>query len=102
MTANAAGPVFAIYLLSLSLPKENFIGTAAWIFLILNTCKVPFSWDLGFIRRETLVFNAVMIPALIIGSLVGATTVKYVKNNMFSVMVKVFAILAAGYLISGA
>ncbi|OGV37120.1 MAG: hypothetical protein A2X48_04735 [Lentisphaerae bacterium GWF2_49_21] len=99
MTANAAGPVFAIYLLSLGLPKENFIGTTAWIFFILNTSKVLFSWELGFITEETLVFNAGMIPALIIGSLVGVKTVKYIKNNTFSILVKIFAILAAGYLI---
>ena len=99
MTANAAGPVFAIYLLALSLPKENFIGTTAWIFLILNTSKVPFSWELGFITRDTLLFNAEMIPALVIGSLIGVKTVKYIKNNTFSMLVKVFAILAAGYLI---
>ncbi len=99
MTANAAGPVFAIYLLSLSLPKDNFIGTTAWIFFILNTSKVPFSWELGFITKETLIFNAEMIPALIIGSLIGVKTVKYINNNTFSMLVKVFAILAAGYLI---
>ncbi|HCE45292.1 MAG TPA: hypothetical protein DET40_17265 [Lentisphaeria bacterium] len=99
MTANAAGPVFAIYLLSLSLPKDNFIGTTAWIFLILNTSKVPFSWELGFITQETLIFNAEMIPALVLGSMVGVKTVKYIKNNTFSMLVKIFAVLAAGYLI---
>jgi len=31
--------------------------------------------------------------------LIGVKTVKYIKNNTFSMLVKVFAILAAGYLI---
>lgn len=101
MTANAAGPVWAIYLLSIGLPKNNFIGTTAWIFLILNSSKVPFSWDLGFITKDTLIFNAEMIPAVIIGSFVGVKTVKYINNKTFSLFVKIFAGIAAGYLIFG-
>ena len=30
MIGNVAGPVFAIYLLAMHLPKNNFIGTGAW------------------------------------------------------------------------
>jgi uncharacterized membrane protein YfcA len=101
MTANAAGPVWAIYLLAIGLPKNNFIGTTAWIFLILNTSKVPFSWDLGFITRETLIFNLEMLPAVIFGSFVGVKTVKYINNQTFSLIVKIFAALAAGYLMFG-
>ena len=101
MTANAAGPVWAIYLLAIGLPKNNFIGTTAWIFLILNTSKVPFSWDLGFITRETLIFNLEMLPAVVLGSFVGVKTVKYINNQTFSLFVKIFAALAAGYLIFG-
>ena len=101
MTANAAGPVFAIYLLAIGLPKNNFIGTTAWIFLILNSSKVPFSWNLGFITGDTLVFNALMLPAVILGSYIGVKTVKYINNETFSLFVKIFAALAAAYLIFG-
>jgi uncharacterized membrane protein YfcA len=101
MTANAAGPIWAIYLLAIGLPKNNFIGTVAWIFLILNTSKIPFSWDLGFITRDTLIFNLEMIPAVILGSFIGVKTVKYINNQTFSLFVKVFAALAAVYLMFG-
>jgi uncharacterized membrane protein YfcA len=101
MTANAAGPIWAIYLLALGLPKNNFIGTTSWIFLILNTSKLPFSWDLGFISRATLIFNAEMIPAVIIGSFIGVKTVKYIDNKTFSIFVKLFALIAAIHLIFG-
>ena len=33
MIGNAAGPVMAIYLLSVKLPKYAFVGTSAWFFL---------------------------------------------------------------------
>jgi hypothetical protein len=43
MLANAAGPVFAIYLIAVGLPKMEFVGTSAWFFFIINLFKVPFS-----------------------------------------------------------
>lgn len=33
MIGNAAGPVMALYLLSMRLPKNSYIGTGAWYFL---------------------------------------------------------------------
>ena len=39
--ANAAMPVMSIYLVSQDFDKRQFIGTAAWFFLILNLRKVP-------------------------------------------------------------
>ena len=35
MMANAAGPVMAVYLLAMRLPKTQFVGTAAWFFFII-------------------------------------------------------------------
>ena len=58
MLANAAGPVMALYLLAVSLPKAEFIGTSAWFFLLINLFKLPFSAQLGLITSKTLVFNA--------------------------------------------
>ena len=36
---NAAGPVMSVYLISRGLPKEQFMGTWAWFFLIVNLAK---------------------------------------------------------------
>ena len=36
MIGNAAGPVMAIYLLSVKMPKYSFVGTNAWFFLVIN------------------------------------------------------------------
>src|SRR5207244_220727 len=41
MVANAAGPVMNVYLLSKRLPKEQFIATGAWFFLVINLSKLP-------------------------------------------------------------
>ena len=95
MTANAAGPVFLIYLLALQLPKEGFLGTSGWLYLILNTCKLPFSYDLGFISPASLVFDLQMVPAIASGALIGILSVKRMSERSFSRIVKVLAGAAA-------
>lgn len=34
MIGNAAGPIFAVYLLAVNLDKKHYLGTTAWFFLI--------------------------------------------------------------------
>ncbi len=41
MIGNSAGPVFTLYFLTMRLPKKEFIGTGAWLYLIINTGKLP-------------------------------------------------------------
>jgi uncharacterized membrane protein YfcA len=48
MAGNAASPILSVYLLSMNLPKEVFIGTGAVFFLVINLLKMPvhlFVWD---------------------------------------------------------
>ncbi|HEY1200816.1 MAG TPA: sulfite exporter TauE/SafE family protein [Niastella sp.] len=42
MLGNLAGAFSNIYFLAMRLPKNDFIGTGAWIFLIINLFKLPF------------------------------------------------------------
>ncbi len=95
MTANAAGPVFAIYLLALELPKENFIGSTARIFFILNLVKIPFSAQLGLITPGTLSFNAILLPFLLAGAYAGFKTAKIIPQRTFNSIVKLLALAAA-------
>src|SRR4029453_7560670 len=39
--ANAAGPVMSMYLMTKQLPKEQFVATGAWFFLVVNIAKLP-------------------------------------------------------------
>ncbi|HLG39859.1 MAG TPA: sulfite exporter TauE/SafE family protein, partial [Chitinophagaceae bacterium] len=42
MMGNLAGAFSNIYFLAMRMPKNNFIGTAAWVFLVINLFKLPF------------------------------------------------------------
>ena len=95
MVANAAGPVMAIYLLSMKLSKEQYVGTGAWYFFIINLLKVPLSASLGLITLQSLATNAVMIPAIAIGALVGIKLLKVIPQNAFRISIIVIAVLSA-------
>ena len=95
MMANAAGPVFAIYLLSLSVPKMEFVGTGAWFFLLLNSLKLPYSYQMGLIRLETLTINLVLIPLIPIGLLIGKAIVGCIPQKVFNTIILIFTAIAA-------
>ena len=71
MIANAAGPVANLYFLSVRLPKWNLIGTSAWLFFIINLCKVPFSAQLGLTNAYSLSLGLILAPLVVIGLLCG-------------------------------
>ena len=71
MTANAAGPITTVYLIQAGLPMLRMIGTGAWFFLAVNVAKVPFSAGLGLITPTSLVRDALLVPALLVGAGLG-------------------------------
>jgi uncharacterized membrane protein YfcA len=95
MMANAAGPVMGLYFLSVGLPKYQLTGTSAWFFLILNFYKIPFSLGLGLIHRDSLFFNAALIPAIVIGLFLGRWLLKHVPQLIFDGLILAFAAVAA-------
>ena len=95
MLANAAGPVFAVYLIVVGLPKMEFVGTSAWFFFVINLFKVPFSIALGLIRGQTLMLNLILAPAVLVGVLTGRWLLERIPQRLFEHMLLAFAVLAA-------
>ena len=95
MLANAAGPVFGLYLLAIGLPKLEFVGTAAWFFLILNVVKIPFSWSLGLIRLDTLALNATLVPLIALGLWVGTMLIKRIPQRLFDSLILILTGVAS-------
>jgi uncharacterized membrane protein YfcA len=95
MFANAAGPIFSLYGLAMSLPKFTFVGTSAWFFLIVNAFKVPFSAWLGLIHGSSLLLNLILAPAVICGLLAGRWITHRLPQRTFNIMLLFFAALAA-------
>ncbi|MFT4994751.1 MAG: hypothetical protein ACI965_001790 [Paraglaciecola sp.] len=69
MMGNLAGSVMALYLLSMRLPKNEYIGTKAWFFLAINLFKVPFhvfSWQT--ISLNSFLLNLTGLPFIALGA----------------------------------
>lgn len=95
MLANAAGPVFALFLLAAGVPKREFVATAAWFFLFLNLAKLPFSLQLGLIGPDTLLVNLLLVPPIVLGLALGRAVVERLPQRGFDLVVLAFSALAA-------
>ena len=87
LIANAAGPLMAIYLVAMRLPKMEYVGTAAVFFMLLNLFKVPFMVDLGLITTQSFSFNLMLAPAVLLGALAGRWLLRRVNQNLFEQLV---------------
>ena len=98
MIGNLAGSFASIYFLAMRLPKNEFIGTAAWLFFIINVFKLPFHilvWKT--VNTETLTLNLILSPAILIGFFLGIRLVKLINNDLYRKLVLI--VTAAGALI---
>jgi uncharacterized membrane protein YfcA len=100
MLANAAGPITALYFVAINVAKYEFVGTAAWFFLLVNVFKVPFSAHLGLIDPHSLLFDAILIPAVAVGILAGKRLVRIIPQALFEQLLLLFAAVAAVRLIA--
>ena len=95
MIGNAAGPIMAIYFLSMGFNKNKFIGTVAWFFLFVNLFKVPFHvfiWDT--IDLDILLFDLSLFPLILIGALIGVWIVKKIPERPYKIFVIVSVVLS--------
>lgn len=96
MLGNLAGAFSNIYFLAMRLPKNDFIGTAAWVFLVINLFKLPFQvfyWK--NITASSLQTDLVLLPALAIGFWIGLKIVHKIKDDNYRKVVIVLTLIGA-------
>lgn len=95
MIGNLAGAFSNIYFLAMRLPKNEFIGTAAWLFLIINIFKLPFHiWSWETITLSSLIINLKLLPGIVVGIFVGIKLVKIIKEEFYRKLILILT--AAG------
>lgn len=93
MLGNLAGAFTNIYMLSMRVKKNDFIGTLAFLYFMVNIFKFPFHifyW--GTITSDSLQLNLMLAPAMLIGFVGGIQLVKWINNDLYR---KVILILTA-------
>lgn len=93
MVANAAGPVAALYFIASGLPKYAYIGTSAWLFLLVNCIKVPFMMDLGIIDFSSMGFSASFMPYALVAVLIAPIIVKRINQRLFEILIWTFVVI---------
>lgn len=95
MVGNFAGPIITVYLLSMRLPKNTFIGTAAWFFFIINLSKlIPHLFYWQTISIDSAKLDVVLIPIILLGALLGIQIVKQFSERFFRLFTIVVTILS--------
>lgn len=100
MIGNLAGSIMALYLLSMRLPKNEFIGTAAWFFLVINVFKVPFhvfSWET--IDLNSFLLNLLGLPFIALGAYCGFKLVAKISDNHYRWFIIAMTAVAAVYMV---
>lgn len=100
MVGNLAGSVMAVYLLAARLPKNVYIGTTAWFFLVINWAKVPFH----VFRWHTINLNSVLLalsalPVILLGAVTGVYIIKKIPEKHYRWFIISMTIVAAIFMI---
>jgi uncharacterized protein len=96
MIGNLASAFSNLYFLAMRMPKNNFIGTAAWLFLFVNYFKLPFQiiyWD--NINFSSLQIDLIVLPAMLLGFYVGIKIVSRIKDANYRKVVTVLTLIGA-------
>ncbi|MBA2938821.1 sulfite exporter TauE/SafE family protein [Paenibacillus sp. CGMCC 1.16610] len=84
---NVSGAIIAIYLFAKQVPKQEFIGTGAWFFLLVNLVKVPFFIHLGMITSDSLLIGIWTLPLIAIGAYAGIKLLPLIPQVYFQRLV---------------
>lgn len=100
MVGNFAGPVLTVYLLSMRLPKDLYIGTGAWFFFIINLTKVPFHlfvWKT--MNWESFQLDLYLIPIIVLGGFLGIFIVKLFSELAYRRLVIAVTVFSALFIL---
>lgn len=100
MVGNLAGSVMAVYFLSMRLPKNQFIGTTAWFFMVINWFKVPFhvfAWKT--ISINTFLLNLITLPIIVLGAFVGILIVQNIPQRAYRWFIISMTLVAAMFML---
>lgn len=99
MMGNLAGAFSNIYFLAMRMKKNDFIGTAAWVFLVVNWLKLPFQviyWK--NITTASLWTDLWLLPALLPGFFCGIHIVGRIKDDSYRKVVIMLTLAGAVFI----
>ncbi len=96
MVGNLAGSFVNLFFLAMKLPKNVFIGTTAWLFLITNLFKVPLHiWSWETITSTSIQVSGITVPFIFLGLFTGVRILKRVNDKLFRQFILVVTLIGA-------
>jgi uncharacterized membrane protein YfcA len=96
--AHAAGPIATMYLLPQQMPKGAYVATTVLFFAVVNQVKLVPYVALGLINTTTLGAGVVLLPAVVVGALLGLKLHGRVPQRQFTAIIYVLLALAGGHM----
>lgn len=100
--SNAAGPIMQLYMAAQNVSKEQFMGTIAWYYFIINVAKLPIFGALSIVNPgnpiltgQTLLLDVLMSPGILVGAFAGRWLLPRISQDAFDKIVLVLAAAAA-------
>jgi uncharacterized membrane protein YfcA len=100
MVGNLANSVMAVYLLSVRLPKNIYIGTTAWFFLVINLFKMPFHlffWNT--IEKNVFILDLFLLPCILIGAFLGVWIVQKFTDKHYRWFIILMTLISAIFMV---
>lgn len=97
--AHSAGPITTMYLVTQRMPKGKFVATAVLYYWIGNQVKlVPYGL-LGMLTAPSLTADLALLPAIVVGALLGFLLHRRVNEKVFSIIVHALLAVIGGHLL---
>ncbi len=91
--SNAAGPIMTIFMAAQKISKEQFMGTIAWYFFVINLVKVPIYWAMNRFTAASLLIDLLSIPGILVGVYLGKWLLPRISQQAFIGVTVVIAIV---------
>ena len=99
--AHMGGLVVAMYLLPQRLGNTAFVGTATATYLLLNSIKIPFYYQLDLFSFEIFIEAVALLPFIALGVITGIALNNRVPERIFSKIVLFFLFATGAHLLLG-
>lgn len=90
--AHAGGVIYSIYMLSLHLTKDAFVGTMVSIFFLQDCFKNLIYWKINLLTADMLLLLVCAIPSMVIGNFAGYAVHKRISSKVFEKLILGFVI----------
>jgi uncharacterized protein len=97
--AHTAGIVFSFYLLPHSRTKEVFVATTVFLFFTTGLVKMGTYWYYDLLTFPILTLSFILMPALLVGSILGKKLNQRISNKFFMRLISLFIALMGIWLI---